>query len=427
MIRGLDQMIPGSQLGDSTIEDLSRPPRLVTLTLFVNVGQKPATLRVREGKELTSNKTDALSFGGVCENLVMSIDQVARTTWQEVMTSQYEGELGLLDCLGAYLQWSPPSTGLAPPPVAAHCFTSAQSASVVRRMKELFSAVADCYYLMPHAATARYILLIGTRYYALQLDNDTLRHVRLDTYNDLLKYLSAPVHAYSPVVIDRYALSHDILPVIYRNNKAGVVQFYYVEEATAIYVYFIDERGSLYCRRLARMDIHLLVKQYQRFLAAVGARRNRHKAPDHAADPKAAPVEIYQAIKKYHGQSQLARYREQEADADLRYFNVQAIAGLSDSNRPEFTIYMDAREFSSLEFGDELFQEVARYVLERRKSGLRYPIYITDIDLSHRLAGVAGADQLQTVHYLEYKKLIEEHLNRALAALDGDSATDLAG
>jgi adenylate cyclase class 1 len=58
---------------------------------------------------------------------------------------------------------------------------------------------------------------------------------------------------------------------------------------------------------------------------------------------------------------------------------------------------------------------------------MRYPIYITDIDLSHRLAGVAGADQLQTVHYLEYKKLIEDQLNRALAALDAGKTTDLAG
>jgi adenylate cyclase class 1 len=235
------------------------------------------------------------------------------------------------------------------------------------------------------------------------------------------------VHAYSPVVIDRLALSHDILPVIYRNNKAGVVQFYYVEETAAIYVYFIDERGSLFCRRLPRMDIRLVTQQYRRFLAAVSARRNRHKAPERTADPKAAPVEIFQAIKKYHGQSQLARYQEPETDVDQRYINVQVIAGVSDRNRPEFTIFIDAHEFSSLEFGDSLFGEVARYVLEHRKSGQRYPIYITDIDLSHRLAGVAGADQLQTVHYLEYKKLIEEQLNRALAALDGDSATDLAG
>jgi len=427
LLRGLDQLVPGSQLGTSTLEDLSQSPRLAGLSLFVNVGLKPATLREREGKELTSNKTDALSFGGVCENLVLSIDQVARTTWQEVMVSQYEGEQGLLDCLAAYLQWSPPSAGTPPPAVTAHCFSSTQSAAVVRRLEELFRDVADCYCLDPHAPAARYILLIGTRYYALQLDNDTLRHTRLDNYNDLLKYLAAPVHAYSPVVIDRYALGHDILPILYRNNKAGVVQFYYVEEATAIYVYFIDERGALFCRRMPRMDIHLLVLQYRRFLAAVGARLKRHKAPEGALDAQAVPVEIYQAFKKYHGRSQLVRHREQGASADQRYFNVQVIAGVSDSNRPEFTIYIDAREFSSLEFGDGLFREAARYVLERRKSGQRYPIYITDIDLSHRVAGVAGADQLQTVHYLEYKKTIEEGLNRALAALLEENATDLAG
>ncbi|MCC6301972.1 MAG: class I adenylate cyclase [Gammaproteobacteria bacterium] len=427
ILRGLDHLVPGSQLGDSTLEALSQPPRLAGLSLFINVGLKPATLREREGKELTSNKTDALSFGGVCENLVLSIDQVARTTWQEVMVSQYEGEQGLLDCLAAYLQWSPPSTGIPPPAVTAHCFSSTQSAAVVRRIEELFRDVADCYYRAPQTPSARYILLIGTRYYALQLDNDTLRHTRLDTYNDLLKYLAAPAHAHSPVVIDRHALSHDILPAIYRNNKAGVVQFYYVEEATAIYVYFIDERGSLFCRRMPRMDIHLLVQQYRRFLAAVGTRLDRHKAPERALDAQAVPLEIYQAFKKYHGRSQLVRHREQEAGEGQRYFNVQVIAGVSDNHRPEFTIYIDAREFSSLEFGDGLFREAAAYVLERRKSGLRYPIYITDIDLSHRIAGVAGADQMQTVHYLEYKKTIEERLNRALATLIEDNAAGLAG
>jgi adenylate cyclase class 1 len=426
ILRGLEQMIPGSRLGDSTLEALSQPPHLARVSLFVNVGLKPATLRVREGKELTSNKTDALSFGGVCENLVLSIDQVAQTTWQEVMTLQYEGEPGLLDCLGAYLQWSPPSTGLPPPPVVAHCFSSAQSASIVRRVEELCADVVDCYYRHPHAATARYIVAVGTRYYALRLENDTLRHTRLDSYNDLLKYLAAPMSAYSPAVIDRYALGNDILPAIYRNNKPGVVQFYYVEEAASLYIYFIDEHGALFYRRMAKIDIHLVVKQYRRFLAAVGARRGMHKTPDQVP-AKAAPVEIYQAIKRYHGQSQLQRYRSEEADKAYHYFDVQVIAGVSDNNRPEFAIHIDAREFSSLEFGDHLFQEVARYILERRRSGLHYPIYITDIDLSHRLVGVAGAERLQTVHYLEYKKLIEERLNQALAALTQDKTTNLAG
>lgn len=427
IIRGLDQMIPGSQLGTSTMEQLSQSPCVTKAALFINVGVKPATLRVREGKELTSNKADALSYGGVCENQVLSLDLVAQTSWQEVMTFQYEGEQGLLGCLSAYFQWSPPSTGSPPPAVTAHCFSSAQSISLVRRIEELIGDVSECYYRRAHGAAARYILLIGTRYYALTLDNDTLRHTRLENYNDLLKYLAAPVNAYSPVVIDRYALSHDILPVLYRNDKAGVIQFYFVEESAAIYVYVVDERGSLFCRRTGKVDTHLLVRQYQRFLASVLMRRNLHKTPERTGDRHSAPVEIYQAIKKYHGKSHLARYAGGDSGMNHRYFDVQVIAGISDNNRPEFTIYIDEREFSSLEFGDSLFHEVARYVLERRKSGLSYPIYITDIDLSHQVAGVASIDQLQTIHYLGYKKLIEEKLNRALLSLANDYAANMTG
>ncbi len=60
-----------------------------------------------------------------------------------------------------------------------------------------------------------------------------------------------------------------------------------------------------------------------------------------------------------HGQGWRIATLEPQPGTRSRYFNVQVIAGVSDSNRPEFTIYIDAREFSSLEFGERLFQEVA--------------------------------------------------------------------
>ena len=60
---------------------------------------------------------------------------------------------------------------------------------------------------------------------------------------------------------------------------------------------------------------------------------------------------------------------------------------------------------------------MARYVLERRVSGETYPIYITDIDISRALLDEGDVGELQTLHYLNHKKRIEDRLNQALEAL----------
>jgi len=74
-------------------------------------------------------------------------------------------------------------------------------------------------------------------------------------------------------------------------------------------------------------------------------------------------------------------------------------------------------EMTSLEFGDGLFSEVARHVLQQRKSGLLYPIYITDIDIPATLLGMDSSRNTQTINYLNYKRFIEAKLNTELKAI----------
>ena len=57
------------------------------------------------------------------------------------------------------------------------------------------------------------------------------------------------------------------------------------------------------------------------------------------------------------------------------------------------TIYCEEVEFSTIEHGDDLFNAVARHVLKQRKSGLPYPIYITDIELAN-----SQAEIFQSIH-----------------------------
>lgn len=417
ILRSMNQLFPGGQLAPTDLEDLGQAPRLTKISILINVGTELSNTHIREGRLLTSNKNDALSYGGICENQVLSLDKVVQTSWQEVMTFRYDGVESVLECLAAYLQWSPPSQGQSPAPVTAHCFSAGRNMTISRRIEELFNDIVTCYYHRDSAEHTRYVLMIGHSYYVLTLQNDRLQYQRADSYPDLLVHLSSIQPKFSPVVIDRYALSHDVLPMMFRNSRAGCIQFYYVRDNGHVEVYIIDERGSLFYRRQPDTDIELVVNQYKRFLDAVTYRHNLHADEEDRGTAGPHTVEYYQAIRKHGQNSQLVQYETGGDSRTANYFNLQVIGQVTDGGQTHFTVYCDDIEFSTLEHGEQLFQEVARHVLKRRKSGLQYPIYITDINVSHKLLGMESSEQLQTVHLLNYKKTIEEKLNRALQLL----------
>ena len=74
-------------------------------------------------------------------------------------------------------------------------------------------------------------------------------------------------------------------------------------------------------------------------------------------------------------------------------------------------------EFSTLEYGKNVLEEAVQYILGRRKLGTRYPIYITDIDVTKTHMGKNRENTLQTVQLLQYKRAIEVKLNSTLESI----------
>ncbi len=64
-----------------------------------------------------------------------------------------------------------------------------------------------------------------------------------------------------------------------------------------------------------------------------------------------------------------------------------------------------------MDAGGDLFAQVAAHIFRLRQSGEQYPIYISDIDVPLSVLGIDGPEQLQTVHFLQYKRKIEDRLN----------------
>ena len=424
ILRGLGQMFPDAQLIPTRMDDLIKPPRITKGGLFINIGIEPSRQRLSMGMTLTSDKTDALSYSGVEDNLVLSIDQVIQNSWQEVMAYRYEGDKGILDCLGAYMQVTPPSQGIAPPQVTCHCFTTGRGMVIADRIRQLFDDVVACFYNDDMPDTTRYIVRIGKNYHVVIFEQDIFNHRNIGGYANLLRYLGDPHSHYSPVVIDRYAMAKSPLPIIYRNSRADSIQVFYILEGRSIDVYVVDEKGSLFFQQIKNTDKNIFLHQYSDFLNSVIEKQQIHlMSPlDDAAHTSHKGLNFYQIVRNKKGEMRLVPQEYNNTDDSRNYYNLHVVADIIENGQAIFTLYCNDKEYSSLEYGEGIFKEVVRDVLSHRHSGSRYPIHITDIEFSRPQLGKNATAYLQTIYFLMYKRKIEDNLNQVLARNSGNQA-----
>ncbi|MFZ5622343.1 MAG: class I adenylate cyclase [Pseudomonadota bacterium] len=412
----LQQLYPNGLLAEAEMADLARPAQVRQAALFINLGIDPMATLTREGMQLVSNRTDALSYGGRWENLALTFEQIAVTSWQEVLTVRYAGETALLDCLCDYLAWAPLSAGHKPAPMACFSFSSTRGAPIAHRVEEVFRSVIDWFHDGTEGRNGRYILQVGHDYFVLQPENDVPRYQRFANLTALLNHLSAPQEAFSAIRADCHTLTETPLRQIFAANRPGSVQLFYQVQGDHATVYVIDERGSLFHQQVAFHDNLTLLTQFQRFLEKVRHRRD-FLDQNTGCGGDGEDIEYYQIVQRAGDAPRLERQNISPFRQSRSYFGVQVIGDLLEENRTVFTMYCNDQEFSTLEHGDRLFEVVAGYVLSQRASGQPYPIYITDIDLARGLLGADSGQGLQTVHFLNYKKRIEARLNQALAGL----------
>lgn len=416
-VRCLQRLFPLGRAMETDIGDLARPAAVVAAGLFVNVGIDPLAQHTRSGKHLTTARTDALSYSGLGENLALTFDLVMVTSWKEMLTFRYIGVDGLLTCLSEYFQWAPPSGGTPPPLPAVFCLSSPRGESISRRIRELFDDVIDRYYRDARGRATRYVLAVEQTFYCLRVDNDSLRYEQIGGYDRLLAYLAAGQTGFSPVAIDRHALPDTLLPAIFKLNRPGVIQVIYRIDGQTADVYVVDERGSLFNQRANFFDRGALIDHYRVFFDAV-LNRQRFDISIDTSDMPALEIEFHEAVKDDGGERRLVLVHVDPAQRARHYFKVQVIGEVLEGGQPSYTVYCNDVEFTSLMHGERLFGEVAAYVMQQRRSGQRYPIYITDIDGPRALFGGEPGGRVQTIHFLQYKKQIEERLNAALEAMD---------
>jgi adenylate cyclase class 1 len=412
IIACLEEAFPAGELPHISMEALSRPPAVASAMIFVNVGVDPMGKRKRQGGDIISNRTDVLKYSGFAMNLALSFDVLFVTTWQEVLHFSYQDIAGLMDCLQQYLQWGAGEGGqrAIPPPPRAFSFSSNHGPAIAKRIEELFADTLDAFYGEAASENGSYVLQCEQSFFVLRREQGSFGHVRKDTLPDLMRYLGESRPQFAALHVDRFALTESVIPTLSLVNRPGVIQFFYERAGKHVDVHVLDENGALFHHRTLFFDETTLVNHYDSFFDVVRQRIRNSVAESDLA------VQFFEIVRGKTSRYELQTRHSTRDFAPRRYFNVQVISAPGPDNN-QFSIFCDEKEFSTFEYGAALFHEVAKFVLSLRRSGLRYPIHITDIDLTANLMNDKSANPWQTVNFLNYKKRIEDRLNQEMEKL----------
>ncbi|OOZ36093.1 class I adenylate cyclase [Solemya velesiana gill symbiont] len=395
---------------DIHIEQLEAQPFANACLLFPNIGTDPMARLSKEGKQLTSNRSDPLSFGSAHSALIESIDLLVQTSWGEHLASRYSGLDGLLESLCNYMRLTLTANhGYPSPTVTAHSFSSIRAEGIAKRIEELFNDVCHCFGPKGPGINSRYVMQGGDGYYMIQSKRDGYSHFQINSWNELLETLSLPNENFRPVCVDRYALASTPLPAIYRSNKEGVVQVFYITGKQLSEIFVLDENGSLFHQRLQGTDEHYLVAQQQRFFNGLMLLHNL--LADEPSDPTLLQEPRFYRINKSHeGKFTTQKRRLSTRHLPENYLELRVTSSGLDLNLTPFVLSCGEAEYSSLDLGQGIYETVARHILSQRKNRQTYPIYLTALELS----GSAVERSWSTIDLLKYKKRLEGRLNQAL-------------
>ncbi len=446
IIQALEKTFPEASPGYASIDELVKPAQLRSNLLILNIGLDPFLQKHLNGSQITTSRTDALNYGAMHENLFMSIDQVYYTSWREVMHNHFREESGLMECLCQYLKWNyqpnNPSAKLLLPTMIC-CFSSVRSNAISIRIKQLFKDVLTTFYTFNQTyhshAICRYLISIKESFYLLWQDESGAKYQRIADHKELIRELSYPLTQFSSLILDSQYAGNKVIKLIFEKNKKDHVQLFYQNHNKTADIYIIDNLGSLYHQKVSIEKNSIHINHFILFLDSIIKRICLNDAQcdlfqdldeeqssflveeEEGVETNNSDIEMQLEVFEIGAKSpqKLVLYDQYEKLQGMpaHFFRIQVIADIDDNGKRVYTIYANEKEFSSFEYGKELYNKVAEEVVATRKNRQTYPIYITDIDLSSKLLDTEGSQSIQITQLLKFKFEIERRLNLAIKNL----------
>ncbi len=410
LLSALRNFCPHDRQPHVPLTALANAPYAVSCVLFVNVGHDPMAHLAKQGKQLTSNRCNPLSFGAMHVSLLRRLEQLVTTSWGERLVFRYDGKTGLLEGLCQYLQLALQApSGVPAPVVNARGFSSNRAGSIAQRVEEVYQDIYRSFSRSEGGLDSRYIIQIDDDYYLIQYSEQKFSYFEMKGMQALLDELGRPLSRYRPTVVDPQTLVESPIPTILQQNQAGQIQLFFYTARGYTDLYVLDEQGALFCQQIEGTDEHHLLVQQQRFFEQHLDRRNLLAAAETAHSRE--PVRYCRLSKRAGGGWRLAERHPPVGEIPFNYLELHLLSESADLTKGHYSLVCRNREFSAVEYGERIFSAVAEQVQAWRRGHKNYPLYLTGVELS----GVTTSRSNSTIEMLHLKRDLEEKLNQALA------------
>ncbi len=370
-------------------------------TLYlINISEYNDKNNPKKDYHLISDLNDPLSYGSRRENLIFSVDMLSVNSWNEVTVRRFTGQGTVLRLLQHAYQ-SQQANPLWSYKLA--CEIGSYANAITLRLKKVLKQVLN---FQPASPPARYIWQVATHYQFLGITKDRIEPSIFENENDLMKMLASSDSRgeFITTAFDENCLKDEPLQIISKHALIGEVNVYLFKTNSLIKIWVSDEAGALIHIEKKYDRLSCLIKTYSLFFEMVA---NRQFVLGETIEIR--KVNFYQLnfVNK--------RWRKKKLSAQIdfipkRFFPIQAIVENQNSETSHITIYCDGATFSEQEYGKQLYTKIAHYIYAKRNYQAKYPIYITDLELSQ----LTHEGALSSCLYLKYKWEIENKLDNAL-------------
>jgi len=386
--------------------DAYRYKSVVTnVMLVLNSGLDSMSDFTEKGINLTSERSDALSFGSQRRNLVLTVDMMFRNSWNEIVVGKYDSIEGLMGCLCEIFDHKTLGARQELPRLVCASYNSPRAMSVSKRVQRLFKDIGLNFKVYSKDVSPRLVIRVGRSFCVMQVKE---RKMTADvvTESNFFNTLGQPQSSYSPICFDSFFDKKRLLPTICAHHQKGLIQVYYTHLANnSALIYILDEKGSLFFKQLDFVGERVLLYAYKELIDNI---LHRRRLAAYEQDNMDFELEVgFYRADKTRGRWGLTEVTMpdqavgQGLDVRVSY----------DTLLKESHIYCNEHTFSSLDHGEHLYSIVKDFIRTERSASDDYPVYVTDIDVPFDELGAASEAELQTSHYLKYKLLVEEKLN----------------
>ena len=370
---------------------------------ILNIGEDAMEERRRRGVNLVSERNDPLSYGSSRENLVLSVDILCFNSWHEVSFRRIKGNGAVLRLLQHAYENITLNTQCS---LKVKCPAGSHAHSVQKRINELMHTLIT---LQKKGPPSRFIWQEGRNFQFLGITDDVIEPGMFEKREDLMQILQVSDinEQFTHTEFDKKCLADDPVHLLSKFSTPEQCHLYFYEEKNVLTIWVSDEAGALGKGEQHFDNLDAVIRTYEIFLESIIERKQVH-----SKEYKTIDYQFFQLKKK--GKKWQEKLLQKNGDHSIdRYYPVQALLEQNSTNEPRVTIYCGEKLFTELEYGGSLFSEIARYINQQRINGGRYPVYITDLDIS----GLQLEGAKTSLRFLHYKWQLEKQLNDAMVDL----------